>query len=174
MTSVQPPTPDASPDASFQLKEYEALKKEIEGAVQETRVLERYALVVTGGTWAWLLATDHRAAPEPVWWLPVPFVVFAGLRCVALYLSVRRIGDYLRDKVEPQFFPLKSGWESHSRPPGPEQEPIYGILRSTAMLFWMALLVTAALGPVFADRSEGGRDPNVKATTVDTLSRSPK
>ena len=156
----------------FHLKEYECLKKEIDSAVQETRTLERYALVATAGVWTWLLATSGGAR-DLIWWIPSLLVFFAGLRSVALYRAVQRIGDYIRDQLEACICDATPcGWEHYINPPpvqngtgspqttAAEEKPPASVPRptarrsilfSTAMVFWVVLFLVTILVPVLVN-----------------------
>ena len=68
----------------FHLREYDSLRKEVESTVQETRTIERYALIGTGTLWAWLATHKDVPPPEIIWWF----------QCYSLYWVALDHGHY--------------------------------------------------------------------------------
>lgn len=81
----------------FYIKEQEYLRREIESSVQETRTLERYALIGTSAVWVWLLTTKEIQYPKIALFIPVLFAVLGGLRSWALLKSIERASLYIQE-----------------------------------------------------------------------------
>src|SRR5262247_325279 len=92
----------------FILKEYEAVRREMEEAVGETRRLERNALLVVGAVWSWLVAARQ---PEFEWlkWLPALLAPLLFLRAIALTWHIDLIARYV-SKVEEAVLPKGLGF----------------------------------------------------------------
>ena len=94
---------------AFHEKEYEALRREIELDIKETRSLERNALLANAAIFTWLATTGKEFLGH--WWLPWLPVVISGLaafRSFALLSRMMELGDYIA-KLECTFGSL--GWE---------------------------------------------------------------
>src|SRR5262245_34012676 len=98
MNAETPPKHDEKPADSFAMAEYQFLRKEIESAVQEWRLLERGAIAATGIVWSWL--ATHPSVPFGAWFIPALFGAFGGFRVSALNTSIGVIGEYIATKVE--------------------------------------------------------------------------
>lgn len=132
---------DRSPE--FHLAEYESLRKEMEAAILETRTLERYALVGTGGVWAWL-ATNSSHASKIAWAIPILFALFGGLRAWSMMRSVWRATRYVA-KLE-EYFAAEGvgGWEHYLK-----TADIRGYNFQLIAVFWLALaVITIAVAAV--------------------------
>jgi hypothetical protein len=144
--------------SAFHLKEYELLKQEIASAVQESRTLERYALIATAAVWSWLVTMGDNV-PGVLWWIPTLLVAFAAFRSLALHVAVNRLGRYIRDEVESQTCDGQPcGWEHFiSWPPAASAASLANarrhtsrrsIVLSTSALFWVALGIVSVAVPV--------------------------
>jgi hypothetical protein len=123
----------------FCLKEYEALRKEVEWLLQDYRTLERYAIVAVGVSWAWLFH-EQKTVPVWAWWFPVLFAVLGGVRAYGILKAFKALGKYLKT-VEDFFYKEggPSGWE-HREKKGSSTSLAAGT-------FW-AILIAATLGVV--------------------------
>jgi hypothetical protein len=93
-------------EADFRLEEYKALRKEIEIYVQESRALERYAIIGVGAIWVWLIANKvHDWVP---WLIPLLLTLAVAARGFSVLSQCRQLGSYLAD-VEKYFGVM--GWE---------------------------------------------------------------
>lgn len=127
------------------LRTHEWLKKEIESAVQETRALERYALVGTALVWAFLLRDVCQCPPRVLWWIPCVLSVVAALRVHARYLGMAPRTTYL-SKIEKRGFQSGGlgGLEEHWRLARSSRW-----LGKTAFLFWLLVILARGLIPVW-------------------------
>jgi hypothetical protein len=103
--------------SEFLLKEYEAVRREMDAAVKETRTLERYALVAVGAIWSWVVASD-RPEFDPLKWLPALLVGFLAFRAVALTLHVDFIARYLAKAEKAFVLPDGLGFEQQFKNAG--------------------------------------------------------
>lgn len=140
----------------FHLKEYECLRKEIELLTQDSRTLERYAIVAVGVTWGWLFSRRAPSVPEWAYCVPCMFAILGAIRAYGINQTFGILGDYI-STVENAFYrdggPV--GWEHFEI--GMKTLPE----SKGAVIFWATLnvitLVIAVLG--FCKVFEQGRDP---------------
>ncbi len=128
----------------FLRKEFELVRHEMDESVKESRSLERYALTLTGGIWAWLAVNsqEHPVHPYAVW-LPLLLVFLFFLRAVALYLHTNDIADHLKDTEKLAFnVPFHLGWEQKFKEKGKFK-------RATFWLFWILLLAATIVVPLY-------------------------
>src|SRR5947209_16801814 len=78
----------------FNLKEYEALRVEINDTLREIRMIERYAVAASGAIWAWVATRPNLHVA--VWVLPLLLVAAGFIRNSILYAHVRQLSDYIR------------------------------------------------------------------------------
>jgi hypothetical protein len=115
---------------NFLLKEYEALRQEILGALKQIVGIEYYAILITGVTWAWLVAIDTRKAGPLAYFAP-----FIPLCLVLLYRNKRnfldrhiiQMGEYVKRVEKRLLVELtelppneRFGWEHREKRPFPE------------------------------------------------------
>src|SRR5581483_3126962 len=79
----------------YNLKEFDALRSEIDDGISEARAFERYAVIASGALWAWL--TTRPTAPLLLWCLPLLLALVGWLRTWGLYKHLGRIGSYIRE-----------------------------------------------------------------------------
>jgi hypothetical protein len=79
---------------AYNLKEFDALRSEIDDGISEARAFERYAVIASGALWAWL--TTRSNAPLLLWCLPLLLVLAGWLRSWGLYKHLGHIGSYLK------------------------------------------------------------------------------
>lgn len=94
----------------FALKEYDALRKEIDCNRDASEKLLQYGLTVTGALWAYLLANKVYVPYS----LGVPFILCAALatRNIAIIRANIRIGRYLASIEKYIGLPDELGWET--------------------------------------------------------------
>jgi hypothetical protein len=97
----------------FLLKQYECLRKEIEILIQESRALERNAIIAVGVTWAWLYS---RGKPVHAWtyFIPILFSAIGALRAYGIEKAFGQMGSFI-SKLEYVFLDNRAsalGWES--------------------------------------------------------------
>jgi hypothetical protein len=79
---------------AYNLKEFDALRSEIDDGISEARAFERYAVIASGALWAWL--TTRSNAPLLLWCLPLLLVLAGWLRSWGLYKHLGHMGSYLK------------------------------------------------------------------------------
>ena len=133
----------------FRLKQYESTRKEIEGNIQETRTLERYAIIVSSLVWVWLLTHDFTTIDiegtfKIVWWIPSLLVILCALRVFSLFLGILRAAKYLR-QLENLFFCSEDipGWETFV------QNEKNAFITWSAVIFWFLILSITVAAPFF-------------------------
>ncbi len=132
----------------FYLKEFEALRREIDAALLDARGLEKAAAIGAGLVWAWLVQQGKDPAIQQArwaWWIPVLFAVLGGLRSWAIGRHLRFMGAYI-ELVE-DLYRRPNDTKTHTaRPPGwqhySKQERFIG---NTATVFWWALIAITAV-----------------------------
>lgn len=140
------PDPSGVPRFSepLALAEFNVVRDLIKEGLREIWAMERYALIGVAVFWAWLLAQpEWRPWMELAKYVPVVLAGLAGLRCAAAYRSVKRLADYVHDKIEK---PWGLGWEHFLR----EHPP--GLLHVIAF-FWIALVVGCFVAAELFDSS---------------------
>jgi len=149
----------------FHRAEFDALRKEIDAAVQEARALDRYALVAVGGIFAWL-AIHAARVPSLAWWIPVLLAFLGFLRSMALLYSINRAGEYIWTLEAALCSAPPLGWqhylwsgrapESSARTRGLRSR-VGPVFVTTGGVFWLLLLVAsiygALRGPGISQRS---------------------
>jgi len=134
---------------SFLADELGSLRQQVQSAVREARLLERYTLALTGGVWSWLLTNRDRELPEIAWWIPLFLAVLVLARETVLYLEIRDLAAYIRQR-ETEWLDKSGGWETSV---SKSSHQIRGWrVPSAAILFWALLLGGTALGPLWLIR----------------------
>ena len=98
----------------FQKEEFRYLTDSIHRLVDEQFKLERYALIGSVGTYAWLLtktqtATEFAPLTKYVFWLPPALIAFSMMRSVSLLFTLEGTYAYIRE-LEAQFLGAR-GWQ---------------------------------------------------------------
>jgi hypothetical protein len=118
----------------------------------ESRALARYALVITGGVFAWFTSRllDHEvealdASFKALAWAPALATLFFGARFLALLYGVKRVAKYVR-LVESAFeLPNGLGWETHL------ERGRKRIMFCTAIACWAVPLAVTVIAPFFIE-----------------------
>jgi len=127
----------------FQTKELESLRQELNDSVKAIWEIERYALTLTGGIWAWGIPQANKGFAA-VMWLPLGLNLLFGLRALALYRHVNRISGYLLLVERKLWGGERQGWENYFRK---NTDPLTLI---TAYVFWGSLILASLILPIFA------------------------
>ncbi len=134
---------------AFHLREYESLRKEIEGYIRESRILERYALIGTWVVWVWLATHYYSETPVNIpkitWWIPCLFVFLSGFRAWALLQGIFRVSKYIY-RIEQAFSYSETvtGWETFLK-----NEKSLPVITISAVFFWILLLAVTIIVPYF-------------------------
>ena len=131
--------------------EYDFLRKEIATSIEETRSLERAALVLTGAIWAWLLT--HAPVPPGAWVIPPVLVALAAYRAHAINRSFKLIATYISAREKALLPELTDfgqgkvyGWETF------RSKHNAGV-KLSAIIFWLALLLGSIVGAIVTSQS---------------------
>ena len=186
MASDTTANPHAKDPQAFHEKEYEALRREIELDIKETRSLERNALVANAVIFVWL-GTTGKEFLNHCWlpWVPVLISGLGAIRSCALLSRMRELGNYIA-QLECTFGSL--GWErerlKHTSEPTPPTQastttPLNSWWRTfktkpfvtTASIFWIVLILA---GILIAATIRPAPGPDKPSTTIEHLSTSGK
>lgn len=132
----------------YYVKEFDALRREVDWTMKDSRLVERNVIVAIGIFWGFLLKEkDIHLAPEvrhAAWCVPVLFAVVGGLRSLAISLKLNLIGSYvdtiekyMRKKSEPDGSPV--GWETF-------QKGKTRWITASACGLWIVLIVVTVVG----------------------------
>ena len=102
-----------NPELEFLLKQYEALRKEIENKITVGEHIAISSVVATAVVWSWFLSNDELPRKFAsfqilVFLIPVIAVVLFWLRASSLRESIEGIGRFISE-IENRFTSL--GWE---------------------------------------------------------------
>ena len=101
-------------DKDFLLTEYNALRRQMEQDIKQLGDLLRYALLASGGLWAWVLSHADSKISQIAGWLPVALSTLLLLQVLELRKLVHQLGGYLYD-IEGYFdLPHGLGWEAEA------------------------------------------------------------
>jgi len=85
------------------LKEFDALRKEVEWILPDSRAVERNVLIAIGAFTAFLIKEHVEMSSlrygSLAWWIPFIFAVAGAVRSIALWLKFGQIGEYI-SKIE--------------------------------------------------------------------------
>jgi hypothetical protein len=129
---------------SFLIEEFKALRNEIDASVQETRSLERLAVISTGGVWTWLLKESKLGSLAA--WLPLPIVFLCGIRSLAIYIDLLQMNKYIQERTEKFLLGTQGGWRN-----SPFQKERAHVLLGSAVVFWVLLLALTYIVPRFRE-----------------------
>ncbi len=95
----------------FLLKEYESLRSEMEGEIEELRTIFKYTIVFSGLIWSWILSKGLTENFHFLKWIPFFISTLFYLQYLSQLHDLFYIGNYLK-KVESYFeLPAGLGWE---------------------------------------------------------------
>jgi hypothetical protein len=97
--------------AEFLYKQYAHVRSELDEAVKETRTLERYAILITGGIWGWYFTRNPTTLIFLSLWLPFFINMLIFVRVWSLYKHILRTSQFILNTEE--FFQISNrlGWE---------------------------------------------------------------
>lgn len=127
----------------FHLKEWEALRKEIETQIEHTRKLELATVAGLGAFYAWFWSVGEDNPARFLLLVPSLLVLLAGLRAWGTLVRIEEIAVYLRT-IEYAFSLERIdmiGWERTRKQRFPDSSPF----KMSAGLFWVASLVVSVL-----------------------------
>lgn len=115
-------------------------------SAKETRTLERYTLLATGGIWSWYAANYSENGNLDrltfILWLPAIITVLFGLRAWGISRLLVKIKKYFA-YVEGQYqLPSGLGWEQQ----GVSDRTRFEIM--TVYLFWLLIQIATVLVPI--------------------------
>ncbi len=94
----------------FLMKEVEQVRKCYDALIEETRKLEKYAILVTGVTWSWCISHPQDLGINLLIWFPSIVVGLFGIRAAGVHHQARAARKYIL-KVEQMFaLPDNMGW----------------------------------------------------------------
>jgi hypothetical protein len=137
---------DGTSKNEFLVEELKGLRDKVNAAIGEARSLERYAVLLTGGVWAWML-TSEKDLPKLSLWIPFICSCLMLLRESVIYLEIRDLAKYIRGQEEYFLGKNDGGWETE-------------VAKSTckikefripwaALVFWSILILTTLIGPFY-------------------------
>lgn len=126
----------------YVLKECDHIRKSYDDRVDQTRMLERYSLLATGGIWSW--CATHPEFPEVALlkWMPAIITFLFGIRAWGNAKAISATRNYLARIERHLALPEDLGWGRYLEK---HQEPR---LAMTAYLFWAILQLLTILVPV--------------------------
>ena len=128
---------EKSKGKEFLIKEYEALRHQMDQFSKEIINMERWALIVSGAIWSWLATQGYASTPPLIFGSPATMTALLGLRSLGLHNTNILAGKYIFE-IEKRFGVqiYGFGWEHkmHSK------RPIVSFL--AGYLFW-GILITS-------------------------------
>jgi hypothetical protein len=135
---------DGTSRNEFLVEELKGLREKVNAAIVEARALERYAVLLTGGVWAWML-TSEKTLPKPSWWIPFICSCLMLLREAVIYLEIRDLAKYIRGQEIDFLGENGGGWETKI---AKSTCKIKGFrIPWAALIFWIILISTTLIGP---------------------------
>jgi|SRR5580704_15418072 hypothetical protein len=123
----------------FYLKEYEALRREIEWLLKDYRELERNVVIAVGLTWAWLF---ERTPPKPAWLIPILFAGLGAWRAYGITESFDHYHEYICH--------IEDAFSRPGDPGGWEHTKWHGSGGAKgAFLFWLSLIVVTVIAAIY-------------------------
>jgi hypothetical protein len=141
-------------DTEFRFKEYDALRKELDGLLSGFLTNEIYATLATVAVWTWLAsrqADANWAVYRLAWWIPFGLVMVCLLRAFAFLEGVERLSQRIA-QIENELG--IRGWETiqiEERAKGPVSQVKRGVYRYThlsKLVFWSGLIILTVVVPV--------------------------
>jgi hypothetical protein len=137
---------DLQYERDFLLKEVEQVRKAYGEFIDQTRDLERYAILVTGTTWAWCASHADSYAFSLFVWFPALACGLFGLRAFGIHLRLMAARRYIA-AIETVF--LQSGPPGWARTQLAQDGGKPGVVAVTAYVFWAVLTVVTLGTPLF-------------------------
>jgi len=133
------------PDREFLLKELEQVRKDYEGFIEETRRLERYAIVVIGATWSWCASHEDSFAFSLLVWFPAVACALFGSRAAAIHIQARAARRYIAKVERALELPIELGWAADQMQ---QSTGIPAVVAITAYVFWFVVSVGTIAVPL--------------------------
>lgn len=125
------------------IKEMEYVRNVCDERINQTRILERYSLLATGGIWSWCATNVEAPEVTLLKWMPAIITFLFGMRAWGYAKAIISAKDYLSILEKSMALPDEIGWEKYLTQ---NQEPRLAI---TAYLFWGILQSLTILVPPF-------------------------
>jgi hypothetical protein len=136
----------------FLLNELDQVRKDYEGFIEETRRLERYAIVIIGVTWSWCASNADSFAFHLLIWFPAAACALFGIRAGAIHVQARAARRYIANVERALELPIQLGWGNDQMK---QSRGIPALVAITAYLFWFVVSVGTVAIPLIL-RSHGG------------------
>jgi hypothetical protein len=136
----------------FYLKEYDALRREIESTVQEIHTIERTTIIGVAAVYTWLALNlgkiPHIPALRWAWGIPFLFVFINWFKAISLHRAIFRIAAYI-SKIETKFCEEENlpGWQHYIMSSGKEKISFEKFYRHYNFFFWGFLYAITILVP---------------------------
>jgi hypothetical protein len=128
----------------FHLKEYEALRVEIDGLLNEARTLERWVLLSIGPVVVWLYSHPDIPLPAGAYWVPFLLASACAVRVRHFQMNVGHAVAYSRELE--QFFCSSDSPEGWNHFVDRVRHPKYSV---PSVVFWCLLVGLTALFGAF-------------------------
>ena len=125
----------------FLLKETEQIRSMFYDTIKEIGVVEKYAIVGTGGIWSWWLTKGNQTFMVLV--VLLIFQVFLGARAYSIFTVMNKDREYLVKVEDKLNIPKDFGW-GHDITIRPRW-----FRNITGFLFWPVLYVTQCIGMLY-------------------------
>jgi hypothetical protein len=125
-------------DREFLLKELDQVRKDYEGFIEETRRLERYAIVIIGVTWSWCASNVQNFAFDLLVWFPAAACTLFGSRAGAIHVQARAARRYIAKVERALGLPIQLGWGGDQMQ---QSRGIPAVVAITAYAFWFVVSV---------------------------------
>jgi hypothetical protein len=123
----------------FLVHQYDHLRAEVLAALNDVSGNEKFAVLLSGAYWVWIVSNPNYPAPTPVVaWIPSCLVLLLFLRWRALEQKFAAIGAYLF-QIETTLELEGLGWEHHLQVVGKHWFRFHG------WLFWILLVTGNAI-----------------------------
>jgi hypothetical protein len=143
-------TDDIQAERDFLLAEVEQVRKTYEEFIEETRRLERYAILVAGTTWGWCASHVDSYAFSLFIWFPAVACGLFGLRAFGIHTQSLAARRYIA-KIESVF--VLSGHTGWAKFQIAQSKGLPAVVALTAYIFWIILtLVTIGIPLIFHAR----------------------
>jgi hypothetical protein len=134
-----------SSDREFLVDEVEQVRKDYQSLIEETRRLERYAIVVVGATWSWCASNTDNFAFSLLVWFPAAAVTLFGLRAAAIHVQARAARHYLVKVEHALGLPNELGWGADQNR---QSGGIPAVVAITAYAFWAVVSIGTVVVPL--------------------------
>jgi hypothetical protein len=126
----------------YVLNECAHVRKSYDDRVNQTRALERYSIIATGGIWSWCATNPGSPEVALLKWMPAIITFLFGIRAWGNAKAIAATRNYLALVEQHLALPGNIGWGRYLEK---HQEPR---LAMTAYLFWAILQILTILVPI--------------------------